>query len=761
MVSLLYSVRLHLDENLEQMQQGVMMRKVKSKNWKKQRYFKLQDDCMTIWYKSKKTGNAKSAFSVSDVETVREGHQSEVLQSLAEEFPPERCFTIVFHGRRGNLDLIAGSAEEAQCWIQGLRRLVDVVTNMDQKEKIDQWICDWFQKADKDKDGRMNFKEVQHLLRMMNVEMNEGHAFRLFQMADKSKTGTLEGEEFVLFYKALTQRDEVLKIFQEYSKDGKKLTLLEFVDFLEQEQMESNGIEELAMELIDRYEPSETAKARHVLSIDGFLMYLCSPDGSIFNPEHRTVFQDMSQSLCHYFISSSHNTYLMEDQLRGQSSIEGYIRALKRGCRCLEVDCWDGPNGEPIVYHGHTFTSKIPFREVVSTLEKYAFQVSDYPIILSIENHCSIEQQDVMAQQLKGILGEQLLVTTIDGRVPVQLPSPEELRGKIILKGKKIGCLEDSLNGQLDEEPEGEESEEEEEELESEEGEILRNEAKKKEKKSKQSLSEELSACIIYCKSVPFSSFQHSRTYYKPYEMSSFTESKTRKLIREAGNEFVRHNAWQLTRIYPSGIRADSSNYNPQEMWNVGCQMVALNFQTAGTEMDLCDGLFSQNGHCGYVLKPSFMRTTETVFSPDNPQSRGDSVLSLAIQVISGQQLPKVPNSKEGSIVDPLVRVEIHGVPDDSAKQETKYIENNGFNPQWGETLHFQVRVPELALLRFVVEDYDKATRNDFVGQYTMPLNSVKAGYRHIHLLSKDGTGIPPASLFVHIRIVDLSTEID
>ncbi|XP_077790392.1 1-phosphatidylinositol 4,5-bisphosphate phosphodiesterase delta-4 [Podarcis muralis] len=761
MTSVLYSVRLQLDENLEQMQQGTMMRKVKSKNWKKPRYFMLQDDCMTVWYKSKMSGKAKSAFSVSDVETVREGHQSEVLQSLAEEFPAECCFTVVFHGRRNNLDLIASSAEEAQCWIQGLRRLVEIVTNMDQKEKMDQWICDWFMKADKDKDGRMNFKEVQHLLRMMNVAMNEDHAFRLFQMADKSETGTLEGEEFVLFYKALTQRDEVLELFQEYSEDGKKLTLLEFVDFLQQEQMEGAGIDELAMEMIDRYEPSETAKARHILSIDGFLVYLCSPDGSIFNPEHRTVFQDMSQPLCHYFISSSHNTYLMEDQLRGQSSVEGYIRALKRGCRCLEVDCWDGPNGEPIVYHGHTFTSKIPFREVVTTLDKYAFRASKYPIILSLENHCSIEQQDIMAQQLKGILGEQLLTTTIDGRVPVQLPSPEELKGKIILKGKKIGHLEDYLNGHLDEPPEREEEEEEEEGPEAEE-EVLRNEDKKKEKKAKQSLSQELSDCIVYCKSVPFHSFQHSRSHYKSYEMSSFAESKARKLIREAGNDFIRHNAWQLTRIFPSGLRTDSSNYNPQAMWNVGCQLVALNFQTAGTEMDLCDGLFSKNGRCGYVLKPSFMKDPETAFSPENPQSRENgSPLNIAIKIISGQQLPKMPNSKEGSIIDPLVRVEIHGIPADSAKQETKYIDDNGFNPQWNEAFQFQVWVPELALLRFVVEDYDKASRNDFVGQYTLPLTSVKAGYRHIHLLSKDGTGIPPASLFVHIRIRELSTESD
>nr|XP_032635028.1 1-phosphatidylinositol 4,5-bisphosphate phosphodiesterase delta-4-like [Chelonoidis abingdonii] len=262
----LYSPRLQLDETLEQMQQGTLMRKVKSKSWKKQRCFKLQDDCMTVWYKSKKTGNTKYTFSISDVETVREGHQSEVLQSLAEEFPPEHCFTVVFHGRRGNLDLIASSPKEAQCWVRGLRRLVEIVTKMDQQEKMDQWICDWFHKADKNKDGRMSFQEVRQLLRMMNMEMNEDHALRLFQRADRSESGTLEGEEFVLFYKALTQRDDVLGVFQAFSQDGKKLTLLELVDFLQQEQLEGENTQEFAMELIARYEPSESAAVRELVS---------------------------------------------------------------------------------------------------------------------------------------------------------------------------------------------------------------------------------------------------------------------------------------------------------------------------------------------------------------------------------------------------------------------------------------------------------------------------------------------------------------
>ncbi|KFQ29160.1 1-phosphatidylinositol 4,5-bisphosphate phosphodiesterase delta-4, partial [Merops nubicus] len=619
----------------------------------------------------------------------------------------------------------------------------------------------WFQKADKNKDGRMNFKEVQRLLKMMNVDMNEDHALRLFQDADKSESGTLEGEEFVLFYKALTQREEVLSLFQDFSEDGKKLTLLELVDFLQQEQLENEGTEELAMELIDKYEPSETARARHVLSVDGFLMYLCSPEGSIFNPRHRVLWQgNMSQPLCHYFISSSHNTYLIEDQIRGHSSIEGYIRALKRGCRCLEVDCWDGPNGEPMVYHGHTFTSKIPFREVVSTLGKYAFKTSDYPVILSLENHCSMEQQEVLAQQLKTILGEQLLTTTTDGRVPTKLPSPEvgtEWPHWMLLSFLGEGKAACSGDGATPSTPWlllaalgstepilGESWRMVLPSLGIQHGFALQ--------KDKESLAQALSDCVIYCKNVSFRSFQEAHSHSRPSEISSLSEAKARKLIRDTGNEFVRHNTWQLTRIYPSGMRTDSSNYNPQEMWNVGCQIVALNFQTAGTEMDLCDGLFSQNGRCGYVLKPAFMRDEETLFNPNDPGSwESPGPTTLTIQVISGQQLPKVANSKDGAIIDPLVRVEIHGVPADQARQETKYIENNGFNPRWDETLQFQLHVPELALIRFVVEDYDKTSRNDFVGQFTLAFANIKPGYRHIHLLSKDGTSIPPSSLFVHI----------
>lgn len=93
----------------------------------------------------------------------------------------------------------------------------------------------------------------------------------------------------------------------------------------------------------------------------------------------------------------------------------------------MEVDIWDGPSGEPIVYHGHTLTSRILFKDVVATVAQYAFQTSDYPVILSLENHCSWEQQQIMVQHLTEILGELLLRTTLDGLLPTQLPSPEAM----------------------------------------------------------------------------------------------------------------------------------------------------------------------------------------------------------------------------------------------------------------------------------------------------------------------------------------------
>lgn len=52
-------------------------------------------------------------------------------------------------------------------------------------------------------------------------------------------------------------------------------------------------------------------------------------------------------------------------------------------------------------------------------------QKSPYPVILSLENHCGLEQQATMARHMKAILGDKLLTRPLQGHDPQDLPSPE------------------------------------------------------------------------------------------------------------------------------------------------------------------------------------------------------------------------------------------------------------------------------------------------------------------------------------------------
>lgn len=736
------------DPDLQFLLSGGNLMKIRSSSWQKRRFYKLNEDCKTMWHETKKTFWKNQTFSLDDIDSLRRGRQSEGLNKHTDPSVEDKCFSIIFKGKKKNLDLMAANSEEAKKWVNGLEKVMNNLHSLSRQKKSEHWLINCMRKADKNKDNKMTLKELKHFLRQINVEVDDSYAAELFKQCDKSNSGTLEDMEIKQFYDLLTHREEIDVIYGKYARTEGQMSAKDLLHFLLNEQREQATMQD-ALKLIDKYEMDETAKERKHMTKDGFTMYTHQEEGSILNHRHIGVYQDMNQPLNHYYISSSHNTYLMEDQLKGPSSIEAYIKALMKSCRCVELDCWDGPNGEPVIYHGYTLTSKVLFRDVIKAIKEYAFKTSEYPVILSLENHCSVEQQRLMAHHMVSILGEALLTRPLGDKMPTNFPSPEELKGRFLIKGKRLNKLDTafSSNSTVEEDTVSEEDEA---------AEAKDNGQKSKSKKSKIKLAKVLSDIVIYCKSVHFHGFEHAKDNQAFYEMSSFKESKAFGLAQTSGTAFMHHNMDKLSRIYPAGSRTDSSNYNPAPMWNVGCQIVALNFQTPSKEMQINQGRFLPNGFCGYVLKPEFQRDLSSQFDP-NTLTNGPWLKkkTFHVMVISGQQLPKVNKEKHNSIVDPLVRVEIYGVPADNASKETHYIDNNGFNPMWNERFQFDIHVPELAMVRFVVEDYDSTSQNDLVGQYCLPLTSVQNGYRHVPLHTKRGDVICSAGLFVHLMLID------
>lgn len=154
--------------------------------------------------------------------------------------------------------------------------------------------------------------------------MTNGHRsplFRRFQN-DGISLQKFQFEDFFNFYKSLTQRTDLEKIFDgivgNFSGKRKMMSVTQFIDFLNKTQRDPrlNEIlhpyanEERAKEIINQYEPNKTNAARGQLSFDGFLRYLMSKDNPIVAVSKFELCDDMDQPLAHYFINSSHNTYL-------------------------------------------------------------------------------------------------------------------------------------------------------------------------------------------------------------------------------------------------------------------------------------------------------------------------------------------------------------------------------------------------------------------------------------------------------------------
>lgn len=67
----------------------------------------------------------------------------------------------------------------------------------------------------------------------------------------------------------------------------------------------------------------------------------------------------------------------------------------------------------------------------------FSINLFRYPVILSIEDNCTLPQQRKMAMSMQEVFGDMLLIQPVD-KNETCLPSPYALRRKILLKHKKL-----------------------------------------------------------------------------------------------------------------------------------------------------------------------------------------------------------------------------------------------------------------------------------------------------------------------------------
>uniref|UniRef100_A0A8C4J8Q4 1-phosphatidylinositol 4,5-bisphosphate phosphodiesterase n=1 Tax=Dromaius novaehollandiae TaxID=8790 RepID=A0A8C4J8Q4_DRONO len=592
----------------------------------------------------------------------------------------------------------------------------------------------------------------------------------------KGKNDAINPEDFPetvykTFLMNLCPRPEIDEIFTSHHLKAKPyMTKEHLAKFINKKQRDSrlNDIlfppakPEQVQSLIEKYEPSGINIQRGQLSPEGMVWFLCGPENNVIALDKLVLYQDMTQPLSHYFINSSHNTYLTAGQFSGISSPEMYRQTLLAGCRCVELDCWKGrpPDEEPIITHGFTMTTEILFKDAIEAIAESAFKTSLYPVILSFENHVdSPKQQAKMAEYCRTIFGNMLLTEPLEKyplKPGVPLPSPQDLLGKILIKNKKnqsiSGKRQNSLKKGRNVEPEiteqlapmdgedtvwaGDVAEEEPEEEEEQLGNLDEEEIKKMQSDEgtaglEVTAYEEMSSLVNYVQPIKFDSFEVSSQKNRSYVISSFTELKAYDLLTKFPLQFVEYNKRQMSRIYPKGTRMDSSNYMPQMFWNVGCQMVALNFQTMDVPMQQNMSLFEFNGQCGYLLKHEFLRRPDKQFDPFSVD-RIDVVVAstLSVTILSGQFL-------SDRSVKTYVEVELFGLPRDTKrKYRTKLTSTaNSINPVWK------------------IVAWEEGGK--FIGHRVIPVIAVHSGYHHVCLRSESNMPLTMPSLFVYLEIKD------
>jgi phosphatidylinositol phospholipase C delta len=844
-------------------QRGTVLTKVTKKRRKQVRFFLDLDAAKVFWDVS----NPAKRFYIDDIKEIRVGADA---RNYREEHQiPEdlerRWFTIVIadsdrsKGRTvKTLHLIAPSDRILDLWITTLEHisryrigLMAGLAGLGQSEAVLQ--AHWQREMSRlfpqglppMEEQSLDLAAVETVCRSLHINCSKNMLRAQFTKADAARNGRLNFSEFKDFLMRLRERKDVKDIFKHHTANSKEgMTQDEFLAFLrdvQNEDVDSDRIYWVALfnKNVRRSSKSRTASSEGSeviqpvsrMNLDSFSAFLASSNNGIY--ASRAPQSRFDRPLNEYFISSSHNTYLLGRQVAGASSTEAYVSALQQGCRCVEIDCWDGADGRPIVSHGRTLTTSVLFADCITVINRYAFITSDFPLILSLEVHCNPEQQLAMVKIMKETFKDQLILEPLMTNCYI-LPSPEELKGRILVKVKtcdepefdprqdtansvsthgrkrsastpfvrpKISDLPlPSLSSPPTIGPVGgigpfisqdrrsltatsmssatEDSD----------GAIASaHNDKKKKRRQKSKITKPLSDLGVYTRGYKWHSFSspESNRYNHIYSFAersfeSITQNHENKVALEA------HNRKYLTRVYPSGFRLRSSNFDPNKFWRRGVQMAALNWQTYDIGMQMNQAMFAAGtDRTGYILKPESLRLP-AMDDGIHKRKMERKMVRFSLDVISAQQLPRPRTFGPDDNINPYVEIEMfsaddrgqsfvlgEGGMDASARngmsgigyphrRRTKIEQSNGYSPVFNDRfkLSLETKYPDLVFVRWTVwssMDGRSAGNNNSVqlATFTAKLTSLSQGYRYLPLYDNSGDQYLFSTLFCKISKED------
>jgi phosphatidylinositol phospholipase C delta len=844
----------------DQLIRGSLLTKVTKRKRKQLQFFLAVDGSAISW----KSAKASKALHVDNIKSIRYGEDAlNYRQDYGtEEHEVDGWFTILYADpdrpkQTKAIHLIAESTENMFLWIDTLDALSkhreDLMTGMTGSGEHENVIrAHWDREISKHspslresgniEGGSLDLRAVEALCRGLHIHCPKSMIQEQFRLADSRDSGCLNYNEFRDFVRRLKERNDFRPIFNVWAQgDEHGLTKKQFFSFLEVAQ----GVDVASdirrwdyefwkwTNLSEAKRPksaTESSPSRATMDFEAFASFLVSEACNIYSGAPSQARFD--RPLNEYFISTSHNTYLTGRQFAGDSSTEAYITALRHGCRCVEIDCWNGPDGRPIVTHGHTRTSSVLFIDCINSIGRYAFESSEYPVILSLEVHCDAEQQAKMVEIMKDVLGEKLILHPLSEQ-PSQLPSPESLKNRILVKVKtsetpENAALSDQGRGRRfrstsspsprPELPEtlvlpdipplssppttsypihpasminspyprsmtatsassaGEESD--------------TPQARKlvldtRQKKNTSKITRVLAELGVYLQGYKYRGFMtiEGQEYNHIF---SLDETKAGGLCKNPQEkaQFEDHNVRYMFRVYPKGLRLDSSNFDPNIFWRRGVQMVALNWQTYDRFQQINQAMFAAGtDRHGYVLKPDYLRQPRVLNGAVDSRLRlSRRLVRFSVEIISAQQLPRLHGMDRSVSINPFVEIQVYnaedkargiatgsGGKDSSARngfsgvgipyvRRTKVVPDNGYNPRFNEKFELAVetKYPELVFVRWIVysSPNGKHTGNGStqVAVFTAKLSSLQQGYRHLPLYNSHGEEYIFSTLFCKIK---------